>query len=533
MSLSTKRYTVDDFSEIPCVEVVDLTESIWEHVVNHVHTENCNRKLETNEEDFNRILKLTIANTGKAQVIDGIRKIEERDDVISAEPNYLNNSIASVPNDPDLDFQWSVEKINLIDAWNVEKGGNDVLIGVVDTGIDNSHPDLVNRVNTNLSCDFTPETVDPFLDKVSHGTHVAGIIGAEGNNYTGISGVCWTSNLVSLKISNTASGFLATNVISAITYATAKNIPILNLSLSLSDSINLREAIENYPGLIICAAGNQNVNIDTNRVFPASYTYDNVLTVGASTSSDVRAYFSNYGKSNVDIFAPGYEIYSTVPVNNGSYTYMSGTSMATPFVTGVAALLLSHDNTLTAKNLKESILNNCDSISSLQSYCVTGGRLNAYKALVNAHKHDYRFDYVSISYHQRDCACGYSDTVFHSFENSYCVDCGFYYHSHDYNAPYTWVDYTHHLATCECGNRIKRPHAVSSGSFSGVGNKYATCLLCGGSARMGFVQAGIKENQLVTENGSYVLPNGVIVLVDEDSCAYLNGTLVFYGSNVK
>ncbi|MCH5152104.1 MAG: S8 family serine peptidase [Clostridiales bacterium] len=520
VSLSTKKYTVEDFSEIDCVEVEDLTEELWEKVINHEHSVDCDPERETKAETFNRILMLKIPALGKFNVIDSIRKLEQRNDVKGANPDYF---VSIDANSDDTNYesrQWGLDKIGLHDAWNINTGNSNVVVGVIDTGVDGSHPDLKNRVNTTLSYDFTSETDDPFRDNVSHGTHVAGIIGAEGNNNMGVIGVCWDVSIVSLKISNTSFGIFTPKVILALQHATVNNIPIVNISLQLNNDLGLAEAIENYPGLIVCCAGNSNKDIDQYDIFPAAYSYDNILSIGASTSFDTKASFSNYGATNVDIFAPGEFIYSTVPLNYGNetgYGYKSGTSMATPFVAGVAALLLSHNDTLTTRQLKNAILNNYDVVDEFSDYCVTGGRLNAFKALNNSHK--YKYNYNNSSYHTKYCDCGYSENLFHTYDN---------------NSTYSWINYTHHWAYCsECGGRTQKPHAVSSDSF-GAGEKFATCLFCGGRASRGVVKIeSISEIQLVTENGSFVLPNGVVVLVDEDIGAYLNGTLVFYSSNSK
>lgn len=538
VSLSTKQYTVADFPEIDCVEVIDLTEGLWQQVINHQHSVDCNPERETKAETFNRILKLTISNSGKTNVVDGIRKLEKRNDVKAAEPNYIIASAATSPDDMLIEKQWGLDKINLFDAWDIETGNANVLVGVVDTGIDISHPDLVNRVNTSLSKDFSSESDkyenNPFEDNDGHGTHVAGIIGAEPNNGTGVAGVCWNVSLVSLKVTNGDSTYYRDKVAQAIQYAALNDISILNISHGLGYSYSLKESVENYPGLVVCSAGNNDVDIDQagNYKYPASYTYDNVLTVGASTSSDEKADFSNYGKENVDIFAPGEKIASTIPLNDeyyDGYCYMSGTSMAAPFVAGVAALVLSHNDTLTAKEIKDVILNNCDKVAVFSDKCVTGGRLNAYEALNNSH--NFQYSSVSGTDHMKSCKCGYSVTLSHVFDKHYCVNCGYYTTMHDYDQNYIWLNNTHHSATCVCGASKQQPHAVSAGS-SKLGS--SICLLCGGPADRGIVKDDATSKiHLVTGNGSYVLPNGVIVLVDEDIGAYLNGTLTFISGNAN
>lgn len=538
VSLSTKRYTVADFPEISCVEVTDLTEELWQEVINHQHSIDCNPERETKTESFNRILKLTISNPGKSNVVDAIRKLEKRDDVKAVDPNY-NCSSATIPDDTYYESkQWGIDKINLPKAWDIETGSDTVLVGVIDSGIDGNHPDLENRINKNLSKDFTENSGkyenNPFEDNDGHGTHVAGIIGAEGNNNTGITGVCWNISLVSLKIMNESEDNKTDKVAKAINYAAQNNIYILNISYMLPNSTALKEAVENYPGLIVTSACNNNLDIDQKYVYPACYPYDNVLTVGASTSTDEKSSFSNFGLVNVDIFAPGSGIYSIVPLNYGDktgYAYKSGTSMATPFVTGVAALLLSKDNTLSPTEIKKSILYHCDELDAFNGKCVSGGRLNAYKVLKNSH--NFQSSYKDSTTHTKNCKCGYSVDTAHSFINHVCVDCGYYTESHTYNTNYTWVNYTHHNATCSCGDTTMQVHAVAARTLAQLPS-YDKCLFCGGPAKLGIVKYGMTDKvQLVTKNGSYVLPNGVIVLVDEDIEAYIRGTLVFISCNSK
>ena len=230
VSLSNKKYTASDFPEISCVEVNDLTEDLWQKVINHQHSTSCNPERETRADTFNRILKLTIFNSGKSNVVDAIRKLEKRSDIKAAEPNYAIYPATS-PNDPKYiaDQQWGIDNIYLPNAWDIETGNSNVFVGVIDTGIDNTLPDLTNRVNTSLSKDFT-EYQDgkyinnPFEDNDGHGTHVAGIIGAKPNNGIGVAGVCWDVSLISLKVTNGDDTYYRDKVTQAIQYATLNNI---------------------------------------------------------------------------------------------------------------------------------------------------------------------------------------------------------------------------------------------------------------------------------------------------------------------
>lgn len=192
--------------------------------------------------------------------------------------------------------------------------------------------------------------------------------------------------LVSLRVSDAAGEYNYAGIIEAINYADIQAIPILNLSAQSfpempNASISL--AIQGYDGLVVCSAGNHNNDNDGNPNYPSSLDLDNIISVGASTSNDTKASFSNYGDRSVDIFAPGHAILSTD--KTGGYSEDNGTSYAAPYVAGVAALMLAECPGLTTAQIKEKILENADSISALASYCVCGGRLNAYKAVSNAH----------------------------------------------------------------------------------------------------------------------------------------------------
>ena len=442
--------------------------------------------------------------------------------ILQGSINAQGFASVAAPNSTDSALiRWEVSQINLKSAWNIETGSSDVVVGVIDSGIDITHPALANRVDTTLSKDFSNETNDPFDDRLSHGTFVAGLIGAEAASASEMSGVCKDVTLVSLKVGNISFVNYSNQVAEAINYATQMRIPILNISMTMRNTAELAEAVANYDGLIICAAGNALLDIDNNnhKTYPASYENDNIICVGASNIYDKPAQFSSFGKSSVDIFAPGEDIYSTTV--GSSYDKQSGTSFATPLVTGVAALLKSHDATLTPASIKETILNNCDFVAAFSDLCSTGGRLNAYNAILNSHQHVYTsYNYVSQYYHEETCACGYSRQAVHNYHGHDCV-CGAT--KHDYQASYEWIDTKSHYSYCACGERIKSAHVVSSDSGNGI--KPARCLTCGGLADFGSTVHPFRI--ILTPNGSYALPNGVIVLVQEDVTAYFEGTLTF------
>lgn len=280
-----------------------------------------------------------------------------------ATPNYVGE-FGSVPNDSLYSLQWGLNGSNGIDiepVWSYEKGSSTICVGVIDTGI-SQHEDLVGNLVQGYS--FVGATNDT-EDVHGHGTHVAGIIGAVGNNNIGISGVAPNIDIMPLKISNTSS-WETSKVIAAINYAQslwggAKQVDIINFSgWNFSNDSALYSAIDNYSGLFVTIAGNDHSNIDINPNYPGSFNIDNMITVGSIDSDGDRSSFSNYG-TTVDIYAPGGSIYSTLP--NNRYGYMSGTSMAAPHVTGVAALMLSSCDYITPEQLKTQLLNNADNIT--------------------------------------------------------------------------------------------------------------------------------------------------------------------------
>ena len=363
-----------------------------------------------NKENFHQIFSLKLKAPSKKNVLKVIRELETKDYIKYAGPDYIytvssdeengfqeeySEGSNATPNDPSYSSQTGLSKISASSAWNIATGSNSVRVGVLDSGIDRTHPDLSNRVNTTLGKNFTDDGLGFLVDQVGHGTHVAGIIGAAGSNSIGISGVCWNVNMVSLRVFQktvnedgkiVGTGY-ASWVANAVNYAIINNIPILNYSGG-GEGTNaaLQEAINNYTGLFICAAGNNGRNIDSNAYYPACYTNGNIISVASTNSSDVLAGSSNYGATSVDLSAPGVSILSTLPDN--SYGYMSGTSMAAPHVTGVAALILSVNPNLSAATVKDLILSNVDTVSGLSGKCVTGGRLNAYKAVNAALKYN-------------------------------------------------------------------------------------------------------------------------------------------------
>lgn len=332
-----------------------------------------------------------------------------------AEPDYLVK-VCLVPNDPMFSSQWGLQNtddtdIDAPEAWDIRKGGNGVLVAVQDTGIDYTHEDLKaamwvnpNEIPDNglddddngwiddvYGADFANDDGDP-MDDHGHGTHVAGIIGARGNNNKGIVGTVWYAKIMALKfLDSTGNGFTSDAIQSfdyllGIMDANALNKAIINASWGGGGySQALYDAIKNAGTkgvLFIAAAGNNGRNTDFVPHYPSSYNLNYIISVGASTNSDNPAWFSNYGPGSVDVFAPGEAIRSTLPSN--TYEAWSGTSMATPFVTGVAAALWSKYPSLDYRYIKGLILNGVDRKPGLAGKCFTEGRLNFRNSLATS-----------------------------------------------------------------------------------------------------------------------------------------------------
>jgi subtilisin family serine protease len=353
-----------------------------------------------------------------------ISELSARTDVEYVEPNYVVRAIA-IPNDPGFGELWGLQNtgqtiqgspgnpgadISAVPAWDVSTGSSTNVVAVIDTGVDYTHPDLTANIwsaptaftlnigGLPILCPAGSHGFNAItnlcipLDDNNHGTHVSGIIGAVGNNGVGVVGVNWTASIMASKFLNAVGVGFTSAAINAIEFviqakaafaATAgANVRVLSnswagggFSQSLLDEINRANANDM---LFVAAAANASSNNDTTPNYPSNYNAPNMIAVAATDNTDALASFSNYGATTVHLGAPGVNVLSTITL--GRYAYFSGTSMATPHVSGAAALILSRCALSTA-DLKTNILNNVDPISSLAGITITGGRLNVNKAI--------------------------------------------------------------------------------------------------------------------------------------------------------
>jgi uncharacterized protein YkwD len=287
-----------------------------------------------------------------------------------AEPNGIYQ-ISYTPNDPGVSQQNAAwDPIDAYEAWDVTRGSSNVVIAIIDTGIQADHPDL--DAQQVAGYDFVQNDNNP-SDGNGHGTHVAGTSAAETGNATGGAGLCPNCRLMAVRALNDGGSGSLSNIAKAIIYATNNGAKVINMSLGGSGSSTLRDAVDyawNKGVFLACAAGNSN---SSRAQYPAAY--DNCFSVAATDANDNRASFSNYG-STVDIAAPGVRIYSTY--TGSRYGQLSGTSMAAPHVAGLAGLLSSQG--LTNAQIRERIGSTADKINGAGTLWANG-RINANRAV--------------------------------------------------------------------------------------------------------------------------------------------------------
>lgn len=289
------------------------------------------------------------------------------------EPNYIYHATFT-PNDTSFGSQWGPKKIQSEQAWDINKGDPTVVIAIIDTGISSTHPDLASKRVAGWN--FVSNNNNPNDDN-GHGSHCAGIAAAITNNATGVAGVGFNCSLMPVKVLNSGGSGTLQNVANGINWAADNGANVLSLSLGGSGATSMQQAVDyawSKNCVVVAAAGN---NGSTSMFYPAAYT--NCIAVAATTTSDTRASFSNYGSNWVDVAAPGVNIYSTYM--GSQYATLDGTSMACPHVSGLAGLLFSAKGKATPNSTVRSLIEqNCDSVGTFVAF----GRINAYKSLLAA-----------------------------------------------------------------------------------------------------------------------------------------------------
>ncbi|MBU1693008.1 MAG: S8 family serine peptidase, partial [Verrucomicrobia bacterium] len=365
--------------------------------------------------------KYSLVPVYQMEITDGVTlsqklaQVRSDPNVLYAEPNY-RVQIDRTPNDPSFGMLWGLHNtgegggtadadIDAPEAWSRATGSRDIIVAVIDTGIDYNHVDLADNMWKNTGeiptngidddangyvddvygYDFYNKDADP-MDDHSHGTHCAGTIGAVGNNGVGVVGVNWRVKLMALKFLSSFGGGWDADAISAIEYAWRNGAKISNnswggygYSQSLYDAIR---AAELNGHLFVSSAGNYGLDNDVWPQYPASFDLNNIIAVAASDRKDEMPLWSNYGLTSVDLAAPGASIYSTIL--GGGYSSFDGTSMSAPHVAGVAALIASINPDLGYEQLKQYILDGVDEKAAFADKMLTDGRLNASKAVGGA-----------------------------------------------------------------------------------------------------------------------------------------------------
>jgi subtilisin family serine protease len=321
-----------------------------------------------------------------------------------AEPNYLIMADQVSPDDPRFSEQWALRNtgnagtdINAGQAWESTTGSKRTVIAVIDSGIDFTHPDLSNNqwgnslelandldddrngfINDFHGWDFVANTKE-IKDEQGHGTAVAGIIAAQGNNATGITGVMWSAGLMSVRVlDKTGTGDIA-SAVEAIDYAVTNGAQVINCSWGTDDaSIALLEAINQASRrgvIVVTSAGNDSRDIEKTPRYPASYDLNNLMTVASTDNADLPATWSNWGATHVTINAPGKDILTTKM--GGDYQMVSGSSASAPLVIGVAGLIKTLRPWLNADLTREIIIRGARKVSSLTGKVASGGVVNA------------------------------------------------------------------------------------------------------------------------------------------------------------
>ena len=362
------------------------------------------RKIEVLQ-TFEGIGRLQVLRVPEGETVPGLIAKYQRSGLVEfAEPDYEVHA-ALTPNDPKyLDGTlWGLNNtgqnggtadadIDAPEGWDVLASASNIVVAVLDTGVRYTHEDLASNMWVNPSdgghgFNALNGTNNP-KDDNGHGTLVSGVLGAVGNNGRGIVGVAWQVQIMACKCLDSAGNGSDSDLIAGIDYARTNGARIINTSL---DSSGYSQALSNAvlsardAGIIFVAScGNNSLNVDATPRYPACYDIDNIVSVAYMTRNDALGSLSNYGATNVDLAAPGEQMYSTFFASDSSYlggSFLQGTSLAAPYVTGALALMLAKYPTENYRQVINRLMNTTDPLPSLSGKCVTGGRLNLRNAL--------------------------------------------------------------------------------------------------------------------------------------------------------
>lgn len=336
----------------------------------------------------NRSFLSHVSNDARVQYFEGntrnYRRIQRAPAPVQSFRNLLTpRAPGNEPSDPKYRAQWALvgeQGIHPQDAWTKTTGDSRIRVAIMDTGIDSKHPELQDRVLPGY--DFIDKTAE-VNDSHGHGTHVSGVIGARWDNKTGIAGINREVSLIPIRVVPDDGDETDANLIEGFEFAVAQGARVANCSFGKAKSsqavADVIEAAGEKGLLVVVAAGNDGKNNNSHAAFPANFRTSNMIVVAASTSRGDRAGFSNFGLTKVDVAAPGASILSTIA--GGGYATWDGTSMATPQVVGVAALVLSVNPSLSPQQVREILIRSVDEKPAFKGKIDSGGVVNAAKAV--------------------------------------------------------------------------------------------------------------------------------------------------------